>query len=87
MHQHCSICVTFRRQLKELESRIGRLLDIREQPPDSLTQEHDSRKKLDELIKAIAETRALHDRHQRTVHSHDAGDPARPRPLNRTRTL
>jgi hypothetical protein len=70
--ERCTICLAFQRQLRDLEVLIGRILDNRERPADSLAQEHDSRHQLDELIRAAAEARALHERHKRTVHSMSA---------------
>ncbi len=72
MPERCTICVTLQQRLRDLEVRIGRLLDLREEPGESLAQEHATRHQLDELVKTAAEARALHERHKRTVHSINA---------------
>ena len=74
MPERCTICVTYQHRLRDLEVRIGRLLDLREHSAESLAHEHASRHQLDELVKTAAEARALHERHKRTVHSVNAVD-------------
>jgi hypothetical protein len=69
VHQGCNTCAAFERQLKDFESLISRLLDDREQTGHSLTQDEDSRHRLDALIKLVVEARDLQERHKHAVHS------------------